>query len=449
LKARFWNRSPPTPSSPPRRNMLKVGFLMAMVTLTVLGSAALTRASAPTNGGMGVPTTGYLTTYFLEPITYENADYYYDLDNQLQYSSYIFHHGVDISGGCYAGQYPIYAATDGIVALAQYINDGYGTQVVVDNGFDVGGNGRYTYSFYSHMGNRSTGDRYIAVSPGQFVRAGQLLGYQGNDGTSFGSCQPNPGTHLDWEIRVSNVPISYGIYMRYSAIAASHNYYVNQQLTYGLPNPVPHVTAGPFEPGGNPTNTPGPAPTWTPGPCGMSFSDLPDTHWAYTYISYLYCRSVVAGFPDGTFRPDDYPSRGLFTKWITLGLGWNLYNPYFPTFTDVASGSDFYQYVETAHLRGIINGYTDGTFRPDNPVTRAQAAKMLSLAKGWQIANPPNPTFSDVPSSHWAYAYIETAVSRGIVGGYADGTYRPDALLTRAQLAKILALTMQQAKPNP
>jgi hypothetical protein len=74
---------------------------------------------------------------------------------------------------------------------------------------------------------------------------------------------------------------------------------------------------------------------------------------------------------------------------------------------------------------------------------------MLALAKGWQIVNPGNPTFSDVPSTHWAYGYIETAVSHGIVGGYPDGTFRPDALLTRAQLSKILALTMQQARPNP
>lgn len=420
---------------------------MLIITFTVVGSAAFTQA-APTNGGMGVATSGWMTTYFLEPITYENADYYYDRNNQLQYSSYIFHHGVDISGGCYAGQYPIFAAADGIVALAQYMTDGYGTQVVVDNGFNVGGNGRYTYTFYSHMGNRSTGERYIVVSPGQFVRAGQLLGYQGNDGSSFGSCQPNPGTHLDWEIRVSNVPVAYGVYMRYSAIAASHNYYVNQQMTYGLPNPVTRVYAGPFEPGGNPTSTPaGPPPTWTPGACGMRFSDLPDTHWAYPYVSYLYCRNVATGYSDGTFRPDAYNTRAQFTKMLTLGLGWNLYNPYFPTYSDVPPSNEFYQYIETTHLREVIGGYNDGTFRPNNPVTRAQACKMLVLAKGWQVVYPGSPTFPDVTSNHWGYGYIETALRHGIVGGFGDGTFKPDALVNRAQLAKMIALTMQQARP--
>lgn len=422
---------------------------MLVVAAAVLCSAALTKAATPTDGGMGVATSGWITTYFLEPITYESADYYYDQGNQLQYASYIFHHGADISGGCYAGTYPIYAAADGIVALAQYLNDGYGTQVVVDHGFNVGGNGRYTYGFYSHMGNRATGERYIVVSPGQFVRAGQLLGYQGNDGSSFGSCAPDPGTHLDWEIRLSNVPVAYGIYMRYSGIAASHNYYVNQQLTYGLPNPVTRVVAGPFDPGSNPTNTPGPAPTWTPGPCGMNFSDLPDTHWAYSYVSYLFCRNVISGYADGTFRPENYTTRGQFTKMVAIGMGWNLYNPYFPSFIDIAPGSDFYQYIETAHLRGIINGYEDGTFRSNNNITRAQASKMLVLANGWEIVNPPSPTFPDILPGHWAYGYIETAIRHGIIGGYSDGTFRPNVPLTRAELSKMVALTLQQARPTP
>jgi hypothetical protein len=181
----------------------------------------------------------------------------------------------------------------------------------------------------------------------------------------------------------------------------------------------------------------------------MTFSDVPDSFWAYSYISYLYCRNVVSGYDDGTFKPNALPARSLFTKWITLGFGWNLYNPYFASFSDVAPGSEFYEYVETAHLREIIDGYPDGTFRPDSPVTRAQAAKMLVLAKGWDLVNPPNPSFPDVPANQWAFGYIETAVSHGVVGGYGDGTFRPNALLTRAQLSKMLALVMQQATPHP
>ena len=429
-----------------------VALAVGLVALLWLwGGESLTRAALPSAGGMGVATSGLVTTLFLEPITYENADYYYDHNNELQYSNYIFHHGIDVSGGCYAGTYPIYAASDGIVALAQYVNDGYGTQVAIDHGWNIGGNGRYTYTFYGHMGNRSTGERYIVVSPGQLVRVGQLLGYQGNDGTAFGSCSPNPGTHLDWEIRLSNVPVAYSTAMRYSAIAASHNFYVGLQLTYGRPNPVPRVTAGPF-PGGGPTPTaapPVPTPTAAPGPCGMRFSDLTTAHWAYDYIGYLYCRNVVSGFPDGTFRPDSETSRAEFTKWISLAFGWNLYNPYYSSFSDVPRTHPYYQYIETAKLRGIIVGYGDGTFRPGNTVTRAQATKMLVLGRGWPLVTPYNPTFPDVLGDNWCYGYVETALRRGIIGGFGDGTFRPNYPLTRAHLSKMLALTLQQARPAP
>ncbi len=432
------------------RRLAKLLVLVAGLAVLFWSGTSLTQASLPASGGLGIATSGWITTLFLEPITYENADYYYDQNNQLQYSSYIFHHGIDVSGGCYAGTYPVYAAADGVVALAQYINDGYGTQVVIDHGWNVGGNGRYTYTFYGHMGNRVTGDRYIVVSPGQYVHAGQLLGYQGNDGNAFGSCPPDPGTHLDWEVRVSNVPVSYSTAMRYSAISASHNYYVGQQLTYGQPDPVTWVSAGPF-PGG-PTPTPAPpvaTPTVGPGPCGMQFSDLPPGHWAYDYVNYLYCRNIVTGFSDGTFRPNTETSRAEFTKWISLGFGWNLYNPYFPSFTDVPPTHPYYEYIETAKLRGIIVGYGDGTFGPDNVVLRAQAAKMLVLAKGWPIVTPSDPDFSDVPVDTWSYGYVETALERGIIGGYGDGTFGPSNSLTRAQLSKMLALTMQQARPAP
>jgi S-layer family protein len=115
----------------------------------------------------------------------------------------------------------------------------------------------------------------------------------------------------------------------------------------------------------------------------------------------------------------------------------------------VQPGSTFYQYVETAKLRGIIDGYADGTFRPENPVTRGQTTKMLVMARGWGLQYPQSATFPDVPPTHWAFPYVETAVRKGIAGGYADGTFRPNALITRAQLSKMLSLTMQAPRPTP
>ncbi len=219
----------------------------------------------------------------------------------------------------------------------------------------------------------------------------------------------------------------------------------------GGPPPPPASTPTPVR--GYPTATPSPTrtlipasptPTWTPGPCGMRFNDLPDTHWAYQYIAYIYCRGVISGYSDSTFRPDMSSTRGQFSKMVVLAMDWYPHVPQYPTFADVPPDHPFYQYVETAYWWGIITGYSDGTFRPDNPVTRAQVTKMLVLAMQWNVVRPTYPTFADVPPDHWAYGYIETAAGRGVIGGYSDGTFRPGNPVTRAQLSKMLASCMQQ-----
>ncbi|MEO6457074.1 MAG: S-layer homology domain-containing protein [Chloroflexia bacterium] len=193
------------------------------------------------------------------------------------------------------------------------------------------------------------------------------------------------------------------------------------------------------------TATSTPEATWTPGPCGIRFTDLPDTHWAYTHVSYLFCRSVVSGYADGTFRVNANSTRAQFAKMITLAMNWVPFTPEQPTFRDVGPENEFYGYVEAAFAAGVLSGYEDGTFRPTNPVTRAQVAKMIVLAKLWDSPLPSVPTFSDVSVDHWAFRFVETAYAHGIIGGYADGTYRANLPVTRAQLSKMLALSMQQA----
>jgi hypothetical protein len=175
----------------------------------------------------------------------------------------------------------------------------------------------------------------------------------------------------------------------------------------------------------------------------MRFYDLPDTYWAYTYIAYLYCNNIISGYSDGTFRPGVSTTRAQLAKMITLGFGWPLYNPINPDFTDVPFGSPYYEYIETAYVHGIVSGYSDGTFRPGNEVTRAQVSKMLVLAKGWQPLYPITPSFRDVPADDWSYGFVESAYSHGVVSGYADATFRPGNAVNRGQFSKMLTLTMQ------
>jgi N-acetylmuramoyl-L-alanine amidase len=128
---------------------------------------------------------------------------------------------------------------------------------------------------------------------------------------------------------------------------------------------------------------------------------------------------------------------GQLAKIVSNAAGWN--EPVAgQTFSDVAPGSTFYEYVERAAAHGAIGGYSDGTFRPNNNATRVQISKVVSNAMGW---NEPvsAQTFSDVPPDSTFYEYIERMATRGVISGYSDGTFRPNNNATRGQTAKIVS----------
>jgi hypothetical protein len=205
-------------------------------------------------------------------------------------------------------------------------------------------------------------------------------------------------------------------------------------LQYGLP------PAGGT--GATPTSVP-PAPSATAVPqgCGIEFADVQSGFWAYSYISQLACRGVVSGYSDGTFRPQNSTTRGQLVKMVVLSQGWQLRRPERATFTDVRSGHTFYPYIEAAVSHGIISGYSDRTFRSDEYVTRAQVAKILALSNEWGSPAGGTVTLCDIPRSHWAWSYVQSAVERGVFTGYGDGCFYPDSYATRAQLAKVLSLS--------
>jgi len=170
----------------------------------------------------------------------------------------------------------------------------------------------------------------------------------------------------------------------------------------------------------------------------MTFTDVLPTDYYYEAVRYLYCAGVISGYSDNTFRPYNSSTRGQLTKIVVLGFGFPLYTPPQPTFIDVPTTHTFYQYIETAAFEGLVSGYSDGTFRPQNDVTRAQVLKVVVEAAGWPLLNPPTPIFSDVAPGSAFYQYVETAYDRGIISGYADGTFRPSNNATRGQISKIV-----------
>jgi subtilisin-like proprotein convertase family protein len=186
-----------------------------------------------------------------------------------------------------------------------------------------------------------------------------------------------------------------------------------------------------------PTYPPAPAPT----PCPISFTDVPAGAYFTQGVTYLYCKGAISGYGDRTFRPYNQTTRGQLAKIVTLGLDIPIGPaPATPSFSDVPRSDPFFRYIEAAKLVGIVSGYADGTFHPNAEVTRGQLAKMIVHAAGWDLIRPATATFNDVPPSNTFYSEIETATCYGLVSGYADGSFRWWSNATRGQIAKIAYL---------
>jgi uncharacterized delta-60 repeat protein len=130
-------------------------------------------------------------------------------------------------------------------------------------------------------------------------------------------------------------------------------------------------------------------------------------------------------------------------------------------FSDVPPGSTFYDYVRCLACRDIVSGYSDATFRPGNPVTRGQLAKIVSSSAGYSEPHT-NQTFEDVLVGSTFYLFIERLYTRGHISGYACGGagepcvppanrpyFRPGANVTRGQTAKIVASAAGLPAPPP
>ena len=163
------------------------------------------------------------------------------------------------------------------------------------------------------------------------------------------------------------------------------------------------------------------------------FRDI-EENWAYPVILMLYNKGIINGFPDGNFYPERLLTRAEFVKMLPLAL-----NPPIPligvenpTFFDVPFSHWASSYVESAALLGWVKGYLDGSFGPDDPLTKEQILTILARAGGWmkegyEQSLPQSPTFLDIPKAHWAFPYVEIAVEKGLIclgdPHLTDGTF--------------------------
>ncbi len=147
--------------------------------------------------------------------------------------------------------------------------------------------------------------------------------------------------------------------------------------------------------------------------------------------------AYIVGYPDGTVQPNGQITRAeattIFFRLLTeesRSANLTKTNGY----TDVASDAWYNTAVSTMTKAGIVDGYPDGTFRPDAPITRAEMAKIISL---FAKLDKSESRFSDI-AGHWAEAYIRLAAGNGWIAGYPDGTFGPQRNITRAETATMI-----------
>lgn len=156
--------------------------------------------------------------------------------------------------------------------------------------------------------------------------------------------------------------------------------------------------------------------------------------------------AYVMGYPDGTVRPNGSITRAEVSAILFRLLSDETRDEYFTTessFTDVKAGAWYNNSIATLEKAGVIvDTAKGGAFRPNEAITRAELAAMLAQ---FSDAKPVKGVkFSDVSAEHWAYEAIAIAAKMGWIEGYPDGTFRPDATITRAEMMTLVNRALER-----
>lgn len=162
-----------------------------------------------------------------------------------------------------------------------------------------------------------------------------------------------------------------------------------------------------------------------------------DTSYYAWYAPQLVSEHIrfINGTGNAMFSPNKQLTRAEAATILYNLLQSKELGPYECTFSDVSSSAWYYTAVRTLASYKVLAGYADGTFRPNQGITRAEFVTILVRLVGVQDADV---TFSDVASTHWAADYIATAANKGWVSGYGDGRFKPSATITRAEAVKVV-----------
>ena len=178
-----------------------------------------------------------------------------------------------------------------------------------------------------------------------------------------------------------------------------------------------------------------------PLPSSKNFYDCKNNHWAYSYVTALADKGIINGYTDGGFKPEKTVSREEFVKMIISATG--LYDKNADCeFLDVAKDTWYYNYIASAYRNNIISGINEDFFGVGNMLTREDASVIATriISKFSYITEPEQEKgFSDFNSiSDYAKESVQILSKIKIINGFEDGTYRPKGFLTRAEASKII-----------
>ncbi|GGH11435.1 InlB B-repeat-containing protein [Paenibacillus segetis] len=164
----------------------------------------------------------------------------------------------------------------------------------------------------------------------------------------------------------------------------------------------------------------------------VTFTDIHD-HWAKEMIGELAAQGIITGYSDGSFHPNEFIQRQHVALLFYRAFALEPTRQV-ATFLDVDPNHSYYEAIMALQQAGIVDG-SSGKFNPTAFLTRAEMAKIVALALKLEPGGAS--TFQDVPTAHWSHGYIAALAENGIVLG-GNGKFRPDETVTRAEIVAML-----------
>lgn len=189
------------------------------------------------------------------------------------------------------------------------------------------------------------------------------------------------------------------------------------------------------------------------------FTDVSRSDWYYQFVDYVTSKGYFNGVADKTFAPADNMTRAMFVT-VLFRFHGAKGDSRQSAFVDVAPGEWYTAAINWAAANRIVDGVGDGKFAPNDPITRAQMCTMIErylalYKKAWKVTLPETGSVSVMVDENAIPAYALAAVKQcqrhGLVNGFEDGTFRPNELSTRAQVAAVIyrmSFLVQNAKPD-